>query len=185
MELAREGRLQRRPQILLRPTPVDDGARYQSVRRDFPELIYAQPAWRHTTQGEWSAVFPLREDVEFLANLTYHADLNINFASTMTLDFAIRNKPVINLAFDVSDPPVFGMPMWEYYQKWDHYRPVIELGAARFARTRDELAEHIDAYLDDPELDTEGRRHFVELEVGAPIGTSSKRIIRTLEQIAE
>jgi len=184
MELIHTGRIHGRPQVVLRPAPVDAGERYAAVRRDFPELLYAQPRWVHSADGQWSSVFPLAEDVEFLANLTHHCDLNINFASTMTLDFAIRDKPVINVAFDVTQPPVFGMPMWEYYQQWEHYRPVIELGAARFARSPDELAEHVNAYLADPRLDRDGRRKFVELEVGAPVGEASRRILNALQQIA-
>lgn len=184
LELIRDGKIRNRPQVILRPAPVDDGARYAPVRRDHPELIYAQPAWIGAEQGEWSAVFPLEEDVTFLANLTYHCDLNVNFASTMTLDFALRDKPVINLAFDVSASPVFGMPMWDYYQQWEHYRPVIELGAARFARSRSELAELVNTYLARPELDRQGRQDFVNLEVGAPVGEASGRIVEVLKSIA-
>ena len=50
-----------------------------------------------------------------------------------------------NVAFDVADPPVFGQPVWDYYYSFEHYRPVVALGAARFARTREQLAEHINA----------------------------------------
>ncbi|MGE0761330.1 MAG: hypothetical protein AB7O38_30230, partial [Pirellulaceae bacterium] len=184
MQLIRSGDILGQPQVVLRPAPVDAGTRYESVRRDYPELLYAQPNWVHASEGVWSSVFPLPSDVEFLANLTHHCDLNINFASTMTLDFALRDKPVINVAFDVSNPPVFGMPMWEYYQQWEHYRPVIEFGAARFARSPAELAEHVNAYLRDPALDREGRRKFVELEVGAPVGTASENILAALKRIA-
>ena len=53
---------------------------------------------------------PTPEDVQFLANLTHHADLNINLGSTMTLDFGLHDKPVVNVAFDVADPPIFGHP---------------------------------------------------------------------------
>ncbi len=184
MELIREGAVRGNPQVLLRPAPVDDGARYAAVRRDFPELIYAQPAWHETEKNEWTTVFPSSSDMQFLTNLTLHCDLNVNFASTMTLDFALRDKPVINLAFDVSSSPVFGMPMWDYYKKWEHYEPVIEFGAARFARTRDELAQHINAYLDNPALDRESRKRFVELEVGAPVGEASQRIVDSLVRVA-
>ena len=184
LELIRDGRIPGNPQVILRPAPVDDGVRYAPVRRDHPELIYAQPNWVSTQDGEWSAFFPLPSDLDFLANLTYHCDLNVNFASTMTLDFALRDKPVINLAFDVTHPPVFGMPMWDYYQQWEHYRPVIEFGAARFARSRDELAEQVSAYLAQPELDRDGRRRFVELEVGVPVGKASQQILDVLESIA-
>ena len=133
VELVRAGRIRGNPQVMLRPSPVDDGSRYDSVRRDYPELIYARPAWVHTDPGDWSRVIPLLEDVQFLANLTQHADLNVNTASTMTLDFAIRDTPVVNVAFDVADPPPFGVPLWDFFYRFEHYRPVVELGAARFA----------------------------------------------------
>ena len=122
--------------------------------------------------------------MQFLANLTYHADLNVNLSSTMTLDFALRDKPVVNVAFDVANPPRFGLPLWEHHYRFEHYQPVIALGAARFARSTDELAAHVDAYLADPSLDREGRRKLVALQVGQPLGTSGDRIVQTLETLA-
>ncbi|MGH9935289.1 MAG: hypothetical protein ACREAM_03530 [Blastocatellia bacterium] len=182
MELIREGRVKNNPRVILRPTPVDDGSRYEPVQRDFPEMIYARPDWVHTTPGEWSRVIPSPDDARFLANLTHHADVNVNLASTMTLDFAIHDRPVVNIAFDIADPPPFGKPLWDFYYRFEHYQPVVKIGAARFARSRDELAEHINAYLDDPSLDREARRQLVSLEVGVPIGQSSQRIIEVLKK---
>ena len=155
-----------------------------SVLRDHPELIYARPAWVHTEPGDWSRVIPLPEDVQFLANLTHHADLNVNTASTMTLDFAIHDTPVVNVAFDVADPPPFGVPLWDFFYRFEHYRPVVELGAARFARSPEELAQHVNAYLEDPTLDREARRRLVELEVGVPVGQSSRGSSRSSNRIA-
>jgi hypothetical protein len=166
LELIRSGAIQGQPQVLLRPAPVDEGTRFAAVRRAFPELIYAPPAWVHARPDDWTQVIPLAEDSRFLANLTMHADLNINLASTMTLDFAIHDKPVVNVAFDVAEPPPHGLPLWDYYYQFEHYQPVIQLGAARIARSRAELAEHVNAYLANPALDREGRQKFVELEVG-------------------
>jgi hypothetical protein len=171
------------PQVILRPAPVDNGSRYEAVRRHFPELIYARPAWAHTTPGEWSRVIPSREDTRFLANLARHADVNVNLASTMTLDFAIHDRPVVNIAFDIADPPPLGKPLWDFYYHFEHYQPVVKLGAARFARSRDELAELINAYLDDPSLDREARQRLVSLQVGVPIGQSSREIIEILKRI--
>lgn len=184
MELVRAGRIEGAPQVIVRPVPVDDGARYARVRRDFPELIYCQPEWVHAEPGNWTRVIPTPEDVRFLANLTQHCDLNINLGSTMTLDFGIHDKPVVNIAFDVADPPVFGLPVWEYYYNFEHYRPVVQLGAARFARSPGQLAEHINAYLRDPSLDREGRRKLAELQVGVPVGQSCTRIVEALREIA-
>ena len=184
MDLVRSGRIRHAPQVLVRPAPVDDGSRFADVRRAHPELLWAQPHWVHARPGDWSRVLPLPEDIEFLANLTHHADLNVNLASTMTIDFALRDRPVVNVAFDVSDPPPFAKPLWEYYYTFEHYRRVVELGAARFARSPAELADHVNAYLDDPSLEREARRRLVELQVGAPVGSAGACVVEALRRIA-
>jgi hypothetical protein len=185
MELVRRGAVKDRPQVLLRPCPVDDGSRYNAVRKAYPELIYAAPRWEPPPDGEWLRWTPLPEDIQFLANLTYYADVNVNLASTMTLDFSIRNKPVVNIAFDVADPPLANIPLWDHYYQWEHYQPVVRLGAARFARSVADLAAHINAYLENPALDSEGRCHLVNLQVGVPVGKSTEAIVETLRRIVD
>lgn len=180
LEEIRSGRIRHNPQIVLRPMPVDHGARYSSLRENFPELIYCAPDWVHPSRGDWSDVLPLPSDVQFLANLTAHSDLNINVASTMTLDFAIHDKPIVNVAFDIAEPPILGVPIADLYYEFEHYRPVIQLGATRVARSRDALTVHINAYLDDPTLDREGRAALVALEVGTQLGGSGQRLVERL-----
>lgn len=182
LELIRSGRIKGGPQVILRPSPVDPGNRYAQVRAEFPELLYAPPAWSHTRAGAWAGVIPRASDVTFLANLTYHSSLNINVASTMTLDFAIHDRPVVNLAFDMSQPPAAGMPLRRYYD-FEHYRPVAEFGAARISYSPEQLADHVNAYLADPGLDRENRRRLVELEVQLPLGKSAERILETLGRL--
>ncbi|MFL5733351.1 MAG: hypothetical protein ACJ78Q_09125 [Chloroflexia bacterium] len=184
MELIHGGRIKDDPQVVLRPAPVDGGSRYDKVRKLFPDLIYSAPVWAHTKPGDWSRSVPLPEDVQLLANLTHHSDMNVNMGSTMTLDFSIHDKPVVNVAFDVAQPPSHGVPLWDFVRLFDHYRPVIEFGTSRFARSEDEYAEHVNTYLENPALDREGRRKFVDLEVSGPLGQASSRIVETLEQIA-
>jgi len=184
MQLIRSGQIKGRPQVLLRPSPIDEFSRYDAVRQDFPELIYKRPEWLDSSMREWAMSIPAPSDTQMLANLTHHASINVNFASTMTLDFAIRDKPVVNVAFDVTKPFPLGMPLYDYIEMFDHYRPVNQLGAARCAVSAEQLAEHVNSYLEDPSLDREGRRRFVELEVGVPVGASSNLVIETLEQIS-
>lgn len=183
LQLIADGKIKRSPQVLVRPAPVDSGKRYAEIRRRWPQMIFAQPRWIETEPNAWSGVLPLPEDVEMLVNITAHSDVNINLASTMTLDFAIHDKPVVNVAFDVANPPPFGIPLWDYYYQYEHYQPVVQLGAARIARSPEALAQHINDYLDNPALDREGRRQFVDLEVGTPIGQSSQTIVDSLEKI--
>ncbi len=184
MKLIRDGAIEGAPQVLARPSPADDGARYDPVRRDFPELLFAPPDWHRPPAGGWAAVTPARDDIPFLANLIRHADVNVNMASTMTLDFATHDKPAVNLAFDAADPPRFGKPIWDVYYRFEHYRAVVDCGAARFARSPDELARWINAYLADPALDRDNRKRLLDLEVGWPLGQSYTRVIEVLDRIA-
>jgi hypothetical protein len=185
MELIKAGKIQGNPQVIVRPVPVDDGQRYKRVQELFPELIFSQPKWVHPAQGDWSTVVPSSEDIQFLANLTQHCDLNINLGSTMTLDFGLHDKPVVNVAFDVADPPIFGMPVWDYYYFFEHYRPVVELGAAKAARSPEQLAEFVNLYLANPSQDREGRKRLVDLQVRSPLNESSARILQTLQTISK
>jgi len=185
LEQIRSGQIKGHPQVVLRPAPTDDPARYDAIRQKFPELIYSAPSWEYPPNQSHNKGVPKPEDIDLMANLTQYTDLNVNMASTMTIDFAIHDKPVVNLAFDMTDPPPFGKSLWDYYYQFDHYRPVSELGAARIAHSADDLAEHINAYLSDPSLDREGRRRLVELEVSLPLGNSSSQIMNVLQKVAQ
>jgi hypothetical protein len=179
----RSGRIHGNPQVLLRPVPVDNGSRYDEVCRRHPEVIRLQPQWVHAEPGNWTRVLPTAEDVQFLANLTHHVDVNVNLGSTMTLDFGLHDRPVVNVAFDCSDPPALGMPVWDYYYNYEHLRPIVELGTSRIARTREQLADHVNAYLQNPALDRAGRRRLAEMQVDVPPGESSRRIVQVLEEL--
>jgi hypothetical protein len=183
LEMIRSGAIRRAPQVVLRPSPADEGSRYDEVRREFPELLYQPPAWVHARPGDWAHVFPMAADIAALVNLAAHADLNVNFGSTMTLDFAQHDKPVVTPAFDVGEAQVFGMPLYDFCLQFEHYRPVAELGAARFARSAEELGRHINAYLANRALDREGRRKLVALHLDEPPGRSGARIVDALAEI--
>lgn len=184
MSLIRTGQIKGVPQVVLRPVPVEDGTRYEKVRQDFPELIYSPPKWNRIKDGLWSQSVPMAEDVALLANLTYHSDLNINLGSTMTLDFSIQDKPVVNVAFDVANPPIFGMPVFDFYYRYEHLQPVLAYRATRIARSPDDLAAFVNDYLRDPSLDREGRKQLVDLQVSPPLDRSSERVLTVLQRIS-
>jgi len=176
-ELVRDGELTGDPQIVLRPAPVDTSDRFDNVLQDFP-IVLSRPRWEDGGRG-WDAVTPRRDDIELLVNLTRYSDLNINMASTMTLDFAIHDTPVVNLGFDV-DPTI---QRASRYYDFDHYRPVVDLGAARVAKDPAALAEAINTYLADPALDRDGRSQFVDLELSVRPGGSVPAIAEALSEI--
>lgn len=181
----RSGKIHGQPQVVLRPTPVDVSDRFTALLESFPELKVARPAWHHRPGADWSQAVPRPEDLTFLANLTRHSDLNVNFGSTMTLDFALNDTPVINSVMDSVTPYPLGAPLYDYLRQMDHYQPVFLTGAARFARTADELIQQVNLYLASPELDRDGRSEFCRLELGVEPGFSSHRTARALEILSK
>jgi hypothetical protein len=184
MKCLREGSVRGNPQVLLRPCPVDPGTRYLPIRQRFSELLYAQPKWESHKDGRWTGFIPTLEDLRFLTNLTHHANLNVNLASTMTLDFAIQDKPVVNIAFDASEPPPLRVPLWDLYYRWEHYSPVVKMAAARFARSPEQLAAFVNEGLENPAAGKESRQKLVNLQLGVPVGCSCDAIRRALASIA-
>src|SRR5205814_4663044 len=74
LDFIRSGRVKGKPQVVLRPAPADDGRRFDGVRRDYPELLYAAPAWTNQSE-EWDQVLPEPADIPLLANIIGHSDL--------------------------------------------------------------------------------------------------------------
>lgn len=88
-------------QILLRRCPVDFSGRFDTVVKEFPDLIKeAPPLWYFNTSKEWNAVYPLFEDVKLLVSTAFYSDVVINVGSTMAFDFAMFNKPCIFINYD-------------------------------------------------------------------------------------
>ena len=185
LNLVRRGQIVGNPQVVLRPNPARMGTRFDGVRQRHPELIYSQPEWVPAAGGDWTQTLPLPSDPALLVNLAHHCDVNISVASTMTLDFSLHSRPVVNIAFDVANPPPFKYPLWDFYYRKEHYLPIVKQGAALFARSADELARHVNTYLADPGLHEENRRRILDLQIGAPVGTAGQRTVDLLIDLAK
>ena len=180
LAVASSGAVAGAPQVVLRRAPVDRGERYEPVRQAHQELVEAAPQWRHEPGRGWGEAYPTMADVRLLTSLTEVADVNVNMASTMSIDFALRDTPVVNLGWD-RDPDEGRA---EAYYGFEHYRPVVELGAVRVARDPAELAVHLSTYLADPTLDAAERDALCRLELGVPVGESSAAVVAALTRIA-
>ena len=114
------------------------------------------------------------QDLLNLKHSLKYSDLNINYASTISIEACIFDKPVINIGF---------IDRFKLAYEFNHYRPIYESGAVRLAKTDDELADLINIYLEKPVLDREARDGVVKKYIGFTDGLSYKRSVETLEKI--
>lgn len=109
-----------------------------------------------------------------LADSLYHATVVITWASTMIIDAALFNKPIILIGFDAKPRP-YGKSIQQYYD-YEHQRHIIETGGVRLVKSPGELVEWVKKYLQDPALDAMGRERIVEEHCGPLDGKAGERL---------
>ena len=125
-------------------------------------------------------------DTETFINLVYHCDVIVIAASTMAIDGAVFDKPVICLNFD---DPEKNVPHWKqagrFYDSFDHYEHLISRGGVNLVTSLDQLIEGINEYMADPTKDALGRKQVLETLVEPFDGKSGERLGTILnEEIA-
>ena len=150
----RSGRLGEPAQLLVRVHPRDDLAKYERFAGD-PDVIVEKP-FKETIVAEGSNVDPSRDNRLHLANTLKHSDAIVNVASTIAIEAAILDTPVVNIAFDGHDDKPFLDSSRRFYQ-YTHYKPLVDIGAVRVAPSPATLVAEVAAYLADPSRDHAGR----------------------------
>lgn len=169
-------------QLIVRTSPAEDDARFSAVREEFPEIIWNVPKWILTRKNHaesWSQRVPSEADVKDLRSLLQHVDLNINMCSTMSLDFMLFDKPVINTVFG---NPENGLYNDQRFLDFGHFKKVVDSQSVSIAKNETELISQINEALDNPNQRTEARKAMIDLQVSEPLKGTSKRIATTLYQ---
>ncbi|MHB1105145.1 MAG: hypothetical protein ACYCZ2_02180 [Lutibacter sp.] len=170
-------------QLLVRTSPAEDDARFKAIREAFPEIVWNVPKWTLTRENHtesWSQRVPSEEDIKDLRAILEYVDLNVNMCSTMSLDFMLFNKPVINTVFGNE---INGLYNDQRFLNYEHYKKVAESGAVTIAKNEKELISQMNEALANPEERTAQRKAMIDLQISKDLVGTSKRIATILSQI--
>ena len=113
------------------------------------------------------------EDMHLLANSIHHADVLVTEYSTVMIEAAILDTPVVNA----------GLFNWRntelpcsYVENFTHIKSILGVGATRNAYTVDQLCDYISDYLRDPSMERENRKRLVDQMVTANRGRAGQAI---------
>ena len=120
-------------------------------------------------------------DVELLFNSLYFSDVTINTISTLSIDAAALDKPVINIRFD-AEPKCPKKHSVEVMTGHDHYEAIERSGGVALAFSLDQLVEQINEYLKNPRLHAEGREKMREVQIETFDGQSGKRVAEFIKK---
>jgi hypothetical protein len=170
-------------QVLVRLHPRDELDAYAAFEGT-PHVIIEKPFRSTVRAGDGLAVDVTAENQRHLANTMRHSDVVVNVASTLTIEAAIVDTPVVNIAFDAEAPSEWVRSARRYY-RFTHYVNITRHGAVRVADTPEQLVGAIGGYLDDPSLDREGRRRVVLEQCQFFDGRSSDRVALSVVEMLE
>jgi hypothetical protein len=146
-------------QILVRLHPRDDLGAYAAFQ-GVPHVIVEKPFRPTVKTGDGLAIDITIDNQQHLAETMRHSDVVVNVASTIAIEAAIFDTPVVNVSFDGETPSEWVRSARRYY-RFTHYVNITSRGAVRVAGDPDQLIDSIGRYLDDPSLDRDGRRRVV------------------------
>lgn len=170
LDAIRSGEIKHPLQLVLRLHPDDRVGRYLKYR-EAPEVVLDLPDRYLTTLG-WTQTVA---DIQRMGNLLRHADVMVNFATTVTLECAVFDTPTLLVAFSTIDPE----EMQRYVEGLHfgmHYRAIKERNLAPIAWSRGDVVDWINRYLDDPGLYQAERAAIVRDWVQLTDGGSAERL---------
>jgi CDP-glycerol glycerophosphotransferase (TagB/SpsB family) len=170
LEAIRSGAIRHPLQVVLRLHPDDRVGRYLKYRHA-PEVVLDVPETYLATLG-WTMTCP---DLRRMATLLRHADVMVNFATTVTLEAAITDTPTLLVAFSTIDPEEMQRYVVGLHFRM-HFKRLVERDLVPIAWNADELVGWINRYLDEPGVYRQQRAEIVRDWVQFTDGRSGVRL---------
>jgi hypothetical protein len=151
---------------------------YADITARYPHVVIETPVG----QGGKGSFDLSSNDSGTLANLLHHADVVVCYFSTLNLEAAILDRPVVNCN-------IFKMQRGAHTDQrsvfsLSHLQGLLDTGSSRIADTEAELDEAVAAYLTNPTLDAPERRamwqHLLGNHGGGAVNRAAHAILEQL-----
>jgi len=152
--------------------PPNDFANQEEIRKR-PWLRFYLPGRRFSKKRgtDWDMDF---KDLALLSDTLRHASLVICYASSISIDAAVFDKPVVNLDFEVKPGQLMIKSPTRFFDM-SHYKKALATGGIRLVHSKEELSDWVCKYLSDPSLDRGGRKRLLEEQCLLTDGNSGER----------
>jgi CDP-glycerol glycerophosphotransferase (TagB/SpsB family) len=165
-------------QMIVRPHPLHDNGAMESLLKEFyPRVVLQKTAELDIALNTRSQD---ERQIREWVNTFRHADVVINLSSTVAVDAAILDRPVVNLDYD----PEPGQPnqtlVKDVNHTWTHFKPIAESGGVWLVNNTEEVVEAVTTYLSNPGLHRDRRRWIAEYVCQHLDGRSGERMAEAI-----
>ncbi|MCE7962964.1 MAG: hypothetical protein DYH05_10770 [Acidobacteria bacterium ACB1] len=161
-------------QLLVRPHPIHDNAEMRGIFAEFGPNVRLQS----TPNAGRDLIRRTQDESQIVdwVNTFRHADVVVNLASTVTIDAAICDTPVVNLDFDPQPNRSDQTLIKDVNHRWNHFKPIAESGGVWLVNNFDELENAVKVYLENPEMHKAERKWIAEYVCGRLDGHCGERM---------
>jgi CDP-glycerol glycerophosphotransferase (TagB/SpsB family) len=180
-QLNSEKRFAHEVELLVRFQPNDFVDQEALAAR--PWLRYDYPGIRFTASRgvDWDMN---AEDLAHLHATLMHLSILVCYASSVAVDAACFDKPVVNINFKTRNEGLTAKSPTFFYET-EHYAKALRTGGIRLVASEGALIEWVNRYLEDSSLDHEGRARLVAEQCQFTDGRAGERMGKfTLEQLS-
>lgn len=179
----RELKLARKPYLWIRLHPQVVNGTWKSSLEPFKQLeaedVHVEVPPVTESKLDWDLP---KADSLHLRNLIAACDLVITTSSTLSIDAACADTPIVNVFFDGRN--VLPELSVARFKKYTHYAKIIETGGIYVADSVEQLTEAMNLYQSNPGADRVGRQAIVSQQLGKLDGKSGIRTAHKLLELA-
>lgn len=170
-------------QLLVRPHPIHDNAEMRGIFAEFGPNVRLQG----TPNAGRDLIRRTQDESQIVdwVNTFRHADVVVNLASTVTIDAAICDTPVVNLDFDPQPSRSDQTLIKDVNHRWNHFKPIAESGGVWLVNSFDELENAVKVYLENPEMHKAERKWIAEYVCGRLDGHCGERMATAIADFVE
>lgn len=168
-------------QIVLRLHPMDDYDRWNAILKKYPAVRVSYP-WVHKDKTHLFWGNPSLDDLILFSNTLRYCNLVINIASTISIDAAILDKPVVCVGFSSNSSNAFNSLYYNFHHS-EHYAPIMATGSTPLSVDLNSLVNMATDGIQNPDELSEKRQGMVRLLCGDTDGTASSKIINFISHL--
>jgi CDP-glycerol glycerophosphotransferase (TagB/SpsB family) len=126
------------------------------------------------------------EDMPEKASMMAYADVFVTVYSTMAVETSVVGNPVVALTIDSETgwPGKYYLPLSKI-SHWPTHDRFRNSNSGKVATNINELRQHLNYYLENPEADLEARKKFVRDEITFTDGSAGKRTAENILAMAK
>ncbi len=123
-----------------------------------------------------------KEDDTHLQNLLRCCDIVVTGPSTMCVDAAIFDKPIILVGFNGKGQRTYYNSIARYYD-YNHFEPILQSKGVWYVEGEKELKDAVKDYRNDSSLDASGRKKIVVEQTEGLSGKASVLLAQTIGEL--